>query len=56
MGYLIDFYYDNNSLVITMFRIFSIGVAGDSSDGYYTTTLHLSLWKMELTISLGWRK
>ena len=56
MGYLIDIYYDNNSLVITIFRILSIGVAGDSADEYYTTTLHLSLWKMELTTSLGWRK
>ena len=56
MGFLLDVYYDEQSLLITMFRIISIGIRGDSADEYYTTTLHLSLWKLELTTSLGWRK
>ena len=56
MGFLLDVYYDEQSLLITMFRIISIGIRGDSSDGFYTSTLHLGLWKLELTTSLGWRK
>ena len=56
MGFLLDIYHDKNSVVLTFFRIISIGIMGDSSDEYYTTTLHLSLWKLELTTSIGWRK
>ena len=56
MGFILDVYYDEQSLLITMFKIISIGIRGDSSNGFYTSTLHLSLWKLELTTSLGWRK
>ena len=56
MGFLLDIYHDKQSMVFTFFRIISIGIMGDSDDGYYTTTLHLGLWKLELTTSIGWRK
>ena len=56
MGFLLDIYCDNNHVVVTVFKIISIGIGGDSSDGFYTSTLHLGLWKLELTTSLGWRK
>ncbi len=56
MGFLLDICFNNNTLILTFFRIISIGIAGDSDKEYYTTTLHLSLWKLELTTSIGWRK
>ena len=56
MGFLLDIYCDNNHVVVTVFKIISIGIGGDSTNEYYTTTLHLSIWKLELTTSLGWRK
>ena len=56
MGFLLDIAFDEKALVLTFFRIISIGIAGDTDSEYYTTTLHLSLWKLELTTSIGWRK
>lgn len=56
MGFLLDIYRDSTSIVLTFFRLISIGISGESDKDYYTTTLHLSLWKLELTTSLGWRK
>ena len=56
MGFLLDVYYGDNTIVLTFFRLISIGIAGDSDEGYYTSSLHLGLWKLELTTSLGWRR
>ena len=56
MGFLLDIYCSDNSFVVTVFKIFSIGIAGDTDKKYYATTLHLRIWKLELTTSLGWRK
>ena len=56
MGFLLDIAFDETALVVTFFRILSIGIAGDIDDEYLTTTLHLSLWKLELTTSIGWSK
>jgi len=56
MGFLLDIAFDEKTLVVTFFRILSIGIAGDIDDEYLNSTLHLSLWKLQLTTSIGWSK
>tara|TARA_Y100001963_G_C6521886_1_gene326986 strand:- start:277 stop:468 length:192 start_codon:yes stop_codon:yes gene_type:complete len=56
MGYLIHIYFNNHSVLLKFFRLISIGISGDSNEEYYTSTLHLGLWKLELTTSIGWRR
>ena len=56
MGWLLNIYYDEQSLLITIFKILSFGTTGDSTDEYSTTALHLGLWKLEFGISISWRK
>ena len=56
MGWLLDITYYENTTVLTLFKIISIGITGDSDKEYFTTALHLGLWKLELTTSISWRK
>ena len=55
MGLILDVVTNQNSIVITFLRILSIGISGDSEEGYYTSTLHLRLLRLEITTSISWR-
>ena len=56
MGRLIDIEVSENTVVLTLLRLISIGVSGEIDDEYYTTALHLGLWKLEMTTAISWRK
>ena len=56
MGWLVDITYDDNTMILTLFKIISIGITGDSDEEYNTTALHLGLWKLEMTTAISWRK
>ena len=56
MGYLIHLGIMDNGVLLTFFTCISVGIFGDSNEeeGTYTA-LHLSIFKLELTTSIGWR-
>jgi len=56
MGYVLDIYYGDGTLVVTFFKLFSIGIIGISKNDYSTSSLCFSLWKAEISTTIGWRK
>jgi hypothetical protein len=56
MGYLIHLAVMENGITLTLFRFLTLGIFGDSNDkeGPFTA-IHLGIFKLELTLSIGWR-
>ena len=53
-GYIFDLITMENGWVITLFSFFRIGWLSGTDDNRFYKCLQLGIWKLELTISIGW--